>query len=233
MTEPLVLLPGHMCDVRLFHNQISVLGGRATLHFPCVSDRDSIEGMALDTLADAPPKFAVAGLSMGGLVALEIFRIAPGRVTRIALMDTNHLAETDEAGEARRARESWVRAHGLREVVRDDLKPRYKLQSTEDVPVSQLVMEMALSIGQEVFFRQSQAIGGRRDQTETLRSIDVPTSVICGEFDAVCPVETHRDIACLIPDSRLEVIPEAGHLPTLEQPEVTNRKLIEWMEIKA
>ena len=233
MKEPLLLLPGHMCDARLFSHQINRLCRVAGLHLPKVPDGESIRNMAVDILADAPPRFAVAGLSMGGIVAMEIYRIAPERVTRIALMDTNHLPESKESAAERKVMMTRVKRGHFREVVRDELKPQYMSNGSDNRPNLNVIMDMALSLGPDVFIRQSRAINRRRDQSGTLRSLNVPAWIMCGERDTLCPVERHREIAALIPKARLEVIPGAGHLPTLEQPEIANQKLIEWMEIEA
>ncbi len=232
MNEPLLLLPGHMCDARLFSRQIDGLCGLATLHLPRAPRENSIESMAVETLDAAPPRFAVAGISMGGIIAMELIRIAPERIAGIALMDTNHLPESEATRAERQARMDRAAAGHLREVMRDDLKPLYLAKGADLGSVRDLVMDMALSLGPDVFIDQSRALIGRRDQSDTLRSINVPALVMCGEMDMLCPEERHREIAALIPNARLEVIPGAGHLPNLEQSELTNQKLIEWMEIK-
>ncbi|WP_323772268.1 alpha/beta fold hydrolase [Antarctobacter sp.] len=226
---PLVLLPGMMCDARLFGPQIAALSGTATIHLAPITATDSVQALARDVLAYAPPRFALAGLSMGGIVAMEVLRQAPDRVAKIALMDTNPLAERAEV-KARRLPQIKAVAEGrLRSVMRDEMKPNYLAGGPNREPVLDLCMEMALSLGPDVFARQSRALMDRPDQCDTLRGARLPALVLCGRDDALCPVERHELMASLIPDAHLHIVEGAGHLPTLEQPEATSRALRLWL----
>ena len=230
MTLPLVLLPGMMCDARLFAPQIAAFSGkRAVLLAPIVA-RDTIEGLAADVLAVAPPRFALAGLSMGGIVAMEMLRQAPERVERIALLDTNPLAETGAAKARRGPQIAAVRAGRLAEIMRDEMKPNYLAEGPQRGATLDLCMEMALDLGPEVFVRQSEALMTRRDQSGALGKARLPALALCGRADTLCPVARHELIAGLIPGAQLEIIEGAGHLPTLEQPEPTNAALTRWLE---
>ncbi|WP_417211717.1 alpha/beta fold hydrolase [Antarctobacter sp.] len=225
----LVLLPGMMCDARLFGPQIAALSGTATIHLAPITARDSVQALARDVLADAPPRFALAGLSMGGIVAMEVLRQAPERVAKIALMDTNPLAERAEV-KARRLPQIKAAAEGrLRSVLRDEMKPSYLADCANRETILDLCMDMALALGPDVFARQSRALMDRPDQCDTLRAARLPALVLCGRDDALCPVERHEHMASLIPDARLHIVEGAGHLPTLEQPEVTSRALRLWL----
>ena len=227
---PVVLLPGMMCDARLFRPQIAALSGTRTLLLAPIIARDSVAALAADVLAAAPPVFALAGLSMGGIVAMEVLRQAPHRVERIALLDTNPLAET-EAVKARRGPQiEAVRAGRLAEIMRDEMKPNYLADGPGKAAILDLCMDMALDLGPAVFARQSRALMTRPDQTGTLRRARVPTLALCGRADTLCPVERHALIAGLVPGAVLEIIDGAGHLPTLEQPDVTNAALARWLE---
>ena len=190
---------------------------------------ERIEEIASDVLSAAPAKFALAGLSMGGIVAMEVLRRAPDRVTRVALMDTNPLAETPQYAAAREPHIIAAQTGRLTDVMRDEMKPNYLAPGPHRAEVLRQVMEMAQDLGPEVFVRQSRALQRRRDQQSTLRKIKMPALVLCGEHDALCPVKRHTFMAELIPYARLEVIADAGHLPTLEQPEQVIASIRRWM----
>ena len=181
-------------------------------------------------LANAPNRFALAGLSMGGIVAMEILRQAPERVERIALIDTNPLAEIDEIKARRLPQMVKVRDGALDSVMRDEMKPQYLSDTPQRDSILDLCMEMALGLGPHVFMEQSRALMDRPDQSDTLRGVDVPALVMCGRDDALCPVSRHELMAELIPKAQLEIIEGAGHLPTLEQPELTNAAIARWLE---
>lgn len=223
----LVLLPGMMCDARLFAPQIAALSARHTLHLPPMVGAETMSGLAAAVLAKAPPRFALVGLSMGGILAMEIMAQAAERVTHLALLDTNPLA--DATPEARDRQIAAVRAGGLRDVMRDEMKPRYLAAGPGRGAVLDLCMEMAEALGPEVFVAQSLALQSRPDQRATLRAVRVPSLVLCGAEDTVCPPERHEMMRDLIPGACLRVIPGAGHLPVLEQPKATNEALFAWL----
>ena len=229
MAEPLVLIPGMMCDDRLFEPQMAAFSSErpVTVALPTVAS--SMSGLAQDVLATAPPRFALAGLSLGGIVAMEIIRQAPDRVSRLALLDTNPLPDPPDKAPIREAQVEKVRRGALDEVMRDEMKPNYLADGPAKGDILDLCMQMANALGPEVFERQSRAIQTRPDQSDTLRSVTVPALVLCGQEDRLCPVERHELMHDLIPESELVVIPGAGHLPTLEQPNRTNEALQSWL----
>ncbi len=229
MNEPLLLLPGMMCDARIFSPQIARFSaGRPVMMAP-LTGRTSFAELAEDILAHAPPRFALAGLSMGGIAAMEIVRQAPDRVSRLALMDTNPLPEPAERAAARDSQIERVRAGALRAVMRDEMKPNYLTDGPTTGRILDLCMAMAEALGAEVFADQSSALKRRPDYRDTLRAVAVPTLILCGEDDALCPLERHEMMRDLVPGARLTVIPGAGHLPTLEQPQRTNEELEQWL----
>ena len=229
MTEPVILLPGMMCDARLFASQTAMLSAiRPVMVAPLASD-DTITAMAASILQHAPPRFALAGLSMGGIVAMEVIRQAPGRVTRLALMDTNPLAEAPERAELRDEQIARVLGGALEAVIRDDMKPHYLADGSDRRTILDLCMEMALALGPDVFARQSRALKSRPDQCETLRGVGVPTLILHGAEDRLCPAERHELMRDLVPGATLARIDDAGHLPTLEQPKPTNKALEKWL----
>jgi pimeloyl-ACP methyl ester carboxylesterase len=226
---PLVLLPGMMCDGRLFGPQIAAFGGR-TLHLAPMVGADTVQALAAQIIAQAPPRFALAGLSMGGIVAMEIMARAPERVTRLALLDTNPRAELPEVQAGREPQIACVTAGGLDAVMRDEMKPNYLTNGPHRAAILDLCMDMARGLGPKVFIDQSRALQSRPDQQATLARVTVPTLILCGRDDALCPVERHTFMHALIPHSTLHLVEGAGHLPTLEQPFETTAALARWLE---
>ncbi len=227
---PLVLLPGMMCDGRLFGPQIAALGLRRAIHLAPITEHQTMAELAAEILAHAPPRFALAGLSMGGIVAMEVIRQAPERVTHLALLDTNPRAELPEVRARRQPQIEKVGKGGLRSVMRDEMKPNYLAEGPGKQAVMDLCMAMAMDIGPDVFIRQSVALRDRPDQQDSLRNVEVPTLVLCGRDDKLCPLERHELMHGLIPGSRLEIIEGAAHMPTLEQPDATTDALSGWLE---
>jgi pimeloyl-ACP methyl ester carboxylesterase len=227
---PLVLLPGMMCDARLYGPQMAVLSGRWPIMLSPIVAHDTIAALAAEVLSHAPPRFALAGLSMGGIVAMEVLRQAPDRVTRLALLDTNPLAEAEEIRLRRGPQIARALDGGLADVMRDEMKPNYLSEGPDKRAILDLCMDMALALGPEVFARQSRALAGRRDQTDTLRAFRGPTLIMMGEDDRLCPRDRHDMMHSLVVESRLVVVRDAAHLPTLEKPHETTAELIRWLE---
>jgi len=194
-----------------------------------LTGENTIHGLAQNILNNAPPKFAMAGLSMGGIVAMEVIRKAPDRVTRLALMDTNPKAEQPEVAANREHQKQAVRNGGLPTVMADEMKPNYLVDGPNRPAILKLCMDMAQDLGPDVFISQSEALTSRPDQHDTLKSVAVPTLILCGREDIPCPIERHELMHALIPHSQLVTIDDAGHLPTLEQPEITSKALKEWL----
>ena len=229
MSEPLVLLPGMMCDARLFGPQIAELSSEVPVMIAPVTGGERVEEVASGLLPLLPAKFALAGLSYGGIVAMEILRRAPERITRIALMDTNPLAETPQSSAAYEPLIVSARAGQLEKVIETFMQPDYLAPGPQRAEILGMVKEMGLYLGAEVFIRQVRALQRRRDQQSTLRKCKVPALILCGEHDRLTPVKRHRFMAELIPYAELKVIEGAGHLPTLEQPAATTAALRDWM----
>ncbi|MDB9860434.1 alpha/beta hydrolase [Amylibacter sp.] len=227
---PLVLLPGMMCDERLFAYQINELSKRREVHFAKITDHETISELASDVLNNAPPVFALAGLSMGGIVAMEIVSQAPERVERLALLDTNPLAELPDVLKRRGPQIDAIKNGQLKEIIRDEMKPNYLFDGVRKTEILKLCMDMALDIGPDAFIRQSIALRDRVDQKNTLGSYKRPALVLCGRHDVLCPLERHELMHTLLENSKLEIIEDAGHLPTLEQPKITTMALASWLE---
>ena len=219
----LVLLPGMMCDGRLFEHM-------PPHHCLAISQHDTVAALAADVLKKAPETFALGGLSMGGIVAMEVIRQAPDRVTRLCLMDTNCEAETDQIKAMRQPQIDKALAGGLDSVMRYEMKPNYLADSPSRADVLDLCMEMALGLGPEVFARQSVALRDRPDQKKTLGNWTKPTLILTGAQDRLCPMHRHKLMADLLPQATLTIIENAGHLPTLERPAATRAALSLWLK---
>ena len=172
-----------------------------------------MQALAAEVLAHAPPRFALAGLSMGGIVAMEILAQAPERIERLALLDTNPRSELPEIQARRAPQIEAVQAGHLREVMRDEMKPNYLAEGPGRQAVLDLCMDMAMALGPDVFVNQSRALRDRPDRQDVLRAVNVPTLLLCGREDRLCPVERHELMHGLIPGSTLEIIEGAAHLP--------------------
>ncbi len=225
---PLVLIPGLMCDARMWGTVPDLLPLR-TLHHALPTGADSIAAIAAGILANAPPRFALAGLSMGGIVAMEMLAQAPDRIERLALMDTNPLAEAPPVQARRGPQIARALAGDLAGVMRDEMKPNY-LARADDTETLDLCLAMALRFGPEVFRAQSLALRDRADRTEALRAFPGPALVLMGAADRLCPRDRHDLMHALMPQSRLVIVPDAGHLPPLENPDATARALRAWLE---
>jgi len=226
---PLVLIPGMMCDDRMWSDITSVVSDRMVIHAP-ITKADTVKELAALILGDAPPLFALAGLSMGGIVAMELVRQAPDRVERLALLDTNPRAEAPEVAARRQGQIDRVLAGNLAAVMRDELKPGYLAPGPQNTAVLDLCLDMALGLGPDVFARQSVALRDRLDQQDTLARFRRPALVLMGEHDRLCPRDRHDLMLRLMPQARLAIIPGAGHLPTLEQPAETLREMVRWLQ---
>jgi pimeloyl-ACP methyl ester carboxylesterase len=224
---PLVLIPGMMCDARMWGGVDAMLGVPVLHHLP--TQAETMSALAAMVLADAPPRFALAGLSMGGILAMEILRQAPERVTRLALLDTNPRAETPEAQARRAPQIARALAGEMDSVIRDDMKPNYLAPGPGNQAILDLCMDMALALGPQVFARQSCALRDRPDQQATLAAFKGPAMVLMGAQDRLCPLDHHQLMHDLMPQSRLHILPGAAHLPPLEQPEATARAFRDWL----
>ena len=217
MFQPIVFLPGLICDARLWRD---VIDGLADTIAPMVADLrldDTIAAMAGRTLAAAPPRFALAGLSMGGYVALEIMRQAPERVTHLALFDTSARPDSEERRQTRRKGIEMIgqgKFIGVSRGLLGSLVAPHHLGT----PLAEEVQAMSERVGGDVYVRQQKAIMDRVDSVPHLAAIDVPTLVGVGALDKMTPPELAEEMAAPIPGAELVTFPEAAHLPTMENP---------------
>ena len=229
---PLVLIPGLLCDALLWAHQIGALSDVADCWVPNPIGVASIRDMAATVLETSPfEKFALAGLSMGGYVALEIMRQAPSRVRKLALLDTSARPDSLEQTRRRHALVEVARGGKFTEVVRLLLPALVNRDKSCDPEIVGTVWAMARNVGQEAFYRQETAIIGRIDSRPHLGAIDCPTVIICGRQDAVTPPEVHEELAQGIRGANLSIIEDCGHLSTMEQPEKVSAALRPWLAI--
>ncbi|WP_417208105.1 alpha/beta fold hydrolase [Antarctobacter sp.] len=229
MTETLVFLPEQMSDARLYGPQIAEMSRDQAVMIAPITQGDRIEEIASTLLDLVPTRFALVGHGMGGIVAMEVYRRAPDRVTRLALMGTTPLAETPQVAALRDPQMIRARAGRFDAVLAEEFRLADLAPGPHQREVLALVLEMARGLGPEVFVRQSRAMQRRRDQQGTLRRINVPTLVLCGAEDRLYPVKRHSFMAEMIPKAELRVIEDAGHMPMLEQPEAVTDALLGWL----
>lgn len=226
----LLLLPGLLNDGRLWQQQIIGLADNVRSTVADLSNANTIATLATSALAQAPAgQFALAGLSMGGYVALEIMRQAPERVLALALLDTSARPDTPETT-AGRQKMMQMAENDFPAVVDSLLHKLVHPLHLKDVNQVSVITAMAHSLGREVFLRQQQAIIGRKDSRPSLAQINCPTLILCGREDAITPVNVHEEMQAAIPNSNLVVIETCGHLSTLGQPQQVTAALKEWLK---
>lgn len=232
----LVLVPGLLCDQTVWKPQMKALKGQARMQVADHGELDSLSVMAEKILAQAPPKFAVAGHSMGGRVALEVVRRAASRVTGLALLDTGYTpkpsgvaGEKEAAGRhelLELARQSGMRAVGER-WLRIPMVHEARLKDRKLVdPILQMIERRT----PDIFAAQIRALLARPDAATLLPMISCPALVLCGQDDAWSPMSTHRVMAQLIPHSTLVGVPQCGHMCTLERPDEVSAALGTWLK---
>jgi pimeloyl-ACP methyl ester carboxylesterase len=231
MREPLpvMLVPGLLCSARLYTEQIVALWPFGPVTVADHRRDDTMEAIAARILKTAPPRFALAGLSMGGYIALSILRQAPERVERLALLDTSARPDTPQQTERRLSQIALAKSGRFAEVP-DLLWPLFVHRERQsDENLRGVVRVMAEETGPETFVRQQHAIMARTDARPLLATIKCPTLMLVGEGDELTPPTLAQEIAGSITGSRLVVVPDCGHLSTLEQPAAVNRAFAEWM----
>ena len=230
---PIVLVPGLLCSPLLYANQIPALWHFGPVTVADHRRDDTMDGIARRILASAPPRFALAGLSMGGYISYAILRAAPERVARLALLDTGSRADLPEQTERRKAQIELARSGRFAEVP-EAFWPLFVHKDRQgDAALKKIVLHMAQHTGVDAFIRQQTAIMSRPDSRPDLPKIKCPTVIIVGEGDQLTPPKLSEEIAAAIPDSRLVTIPDSGHLSTLERPDAVNTALVQWMSADA
>jgi len=226
---PVLLVPGLNCSARLYADQIPPLWRFGPVQVADHTRADSMDAIAAGILNDAPPRFALVGLSMGGYIALTILRRAPERVEKLALLDTSARPETPEQTARRRPQIALAEGGRFAEVSALQFPIFVHRDRHGDAALKERVRIMAEETGAEAFLRQQRAIITRGDVQPLLPSIKCPTLVLVGDGDELTPPSLSQEIAAGIAGSRLVVVPDCGHLSTMERPEQVNTALAEWM----
>jgi len=233
--QSLVLLPGLLCDEALWQPQVASLPEGCEPWIADLTQDDSISAMAQRVLRDAPAqRFALAGLSMGGYVAMEIVRQAPDRVTRLALLDTRARLDTPEET-ARRMELIRIAQNerGFTPITNRMLPLLVHPSRLQDGPLVEIVRGMAERTGVEAYVRQQQAVMSRPNAAQSLPHVQCPVLVLCGRYDLITPLPMSLEMVALIADARLAVIEACGHLATLEKPNEVNAALRAWLHAEA
>jgi len=231
MPEPLpvVLIPGLLCTPRLYVEQIPALWRCGPVTVADHTRDDSMGGIALRILSLAPPRFALIGLSMGGYIAFEILRQAGDRVAKLALLDTTARPDLPEQTEQRK-RQIEMAQNGKFRGIAELLFPRFVAAARHgDRALQNTVRSMADDTGAEAFVRQQTAIMNRIDSRPDLAAIACPTLVLVGEQDVLTPPDRAAEMAAGIPQATQIVVPDCGHLSTLEQPQAVTRALTDFL----
>lgn len=229
MTEPLVVIPGFMADARGFLPQIADLGADRAITVILPNAAETIEQMSLAALPALPQHFALLGHGLGGDLAIDLMRRMPERVGRIALVSTDPLSEPPAIAAAREARLVAARAGRLADALGREMPADALAETDWRDEILSLVQDMGLRLGLASYVRQTRALQRRPDQQKTLRRFRVPALVLAGQSDPIVPVRRQEFLAGMMPQGRLVVIADAGHMPQLEQPETVTAALRDFL----
>jgi pimeloyl-ACP methyl ester carboxylesterase len=232
--EPLVLLPGLLCDQAVWQCQIDALRDVAECTCMDWGHLDSIVGMAERVLRLAPDRFSLAGHSMGGRIAFQVVRLAPERVARLALFNTG--ADTRPSGAAgeeeerkRRVLLQIAKERGMRAVALEWLPPMIAPGRMADAALVESIVSMVARKTPEIYEAQMLALLGRPDAKPGLAKIGCPTLLLTGREDGWSPPARHQEMAAMIPHSRVVIVPDSGHMAPMEQPAAVAAAMREWL----
>ncbi len=225
----LVLLPGLLCDETVWQAQIAAFGSEWQIQVVDLRGYNSFDAMAEAVLEQAPPRFALAGHSMGGRVALEVFRQAPDRIDRLALLSAGVHPVLEGEAEKRQQLIALAWRDGIEALARQWIPPTLHPDKRHDQALVEQMIAMWCRSTPEIHESQIRAALTRRDARPLLASIRCPTLVLGGIDDSWASAASQQDIAAAIPGCRLALIPECGHMVTMEQPEAVNAHLRDWL----
>lgn len=226
---PVVLVPGLNCSPRLYAPQLPALWRFGPVTVADHTRDDSMAAIASRILAAAPLRFALAGLSMGGYIALEIVRQAADRVAKLALLDTGSRADTPEATAKRHANIALAEDGKFDEVIGPQFPLYVHPSRANDAALKADYLAMCHDVGPQAYVRQQKAIMNRVDSRPLLPAIRCPTLVLVGDEDAATPPALSEEMAAAIPGALLVKVATCGHLSTMERPEAVTAALVDWM----
>ncbi|MGE3926275.1 MAG: alpha/beta fold hydrolase [Lautropia sp.] len=234
MSKPhVLLLPGMMLDHRMWQRQVAALEALAACRVADLSAGDSMDGFAGAELARSPERLHLIGFSMGAIVAVAMWRMAPQRIGSMTLMGFSPHAD-DPARKAPRLRHAARAERGeLAALIREDFAPRYFARGATSGDIGRwtgAVVDMAVSLGADVFRRQTMAQIGRADSVPSLQGIRVPVLLLRGADDQLVSADDQALMRARIPDARYQAIEDAGHMLTLEQPDAVNASLLQFLQ---
>lgn len=231
-----ILLPGNMCDARLWGGGGELLRTALSERSIVSTDADltrdaSIAAMATRALGAVEGSVLAIGFSMGAIVAVEMAAQAPERIAGLVLAGYNATADLPERAAIRPLQQAEVRAGGLERVLVEELKPNYLAKcSRNDRSLLTLLRAMGMELGAEVFVRQSEALRLRKDRRPVLRKLTIPVLYMCGLEDGLCPPDWHRQWATMTRGARLAMVAGAGHMLPLEQPRAFAEAIGQWLD---
>ncbi len=229
MKETLVMIPGTLCDVSLFENQKIGISDLANCQAVDCSRCDNLAEMATLILSEIEGNFALMGFSYGGIIAFEMMRQAPQRISKLILLNTNYKAPSEATIASQKKYLKMVETGDFRKITTDFTKESMLHPShAKNIEIREKVLNMALNVGEIGFKNQVKAQLGRPDSRNDLPKINCPTLIITGREDRICPPTLHEEMAQLIPNSELKILEECGHLTPLEQPEILNDVIRNW-----
>lgn len=229
MTQ-LILLPGLASDHVMWRAQLEAITPLWNTHVTSVHSRYlTIADMAAALLVEHPGDLVLCGASMGGIVAMEAARQAPGRMRGLALLGTNARPETDDMRRLRQAAITLFEQGRSAELLRANVPLAFHADKARDVTLTRTYLDFVLAAGQEQLVRQNRAIMARPDARRHLPSVRCPVLVVCGDSDQLTPPECSQEIAALVPNATLVMVPRCGHMITMEQPQLVNQLLLDWL----
>lgn len=229
--DPVIFIPPMLADARVFAHQLQDLSRDHPVMVVPPTQGERMEEIASQILTWTPSKCAIVGMGLGGMVAMELLRRAPDRITRLALIATTAQPDTPEAAAAREAQIIAAKAGRWEDVLRHEINSTWMAPTTDKVELVHQLTQMGRDLGREIYLRQVRALQRRKDQQATLRGVQQPTAVICGRHDGQFHLKRHEFMAELMPFASLEIIEGAGYLPTLEAPEATTDALRRWLKL--
>jgi pimeloyl-ACP methyl ester carboxylesterase len=225
---PIVLVPGLLCSSEIFAAQIPALWAFGPVTVASTLEGERIEEAAAAILRDAPPRFALAGLSMGGYLSLEIMRQAPSRVVKLALIDSSARADTIDQTNARLQALAQARTRFMAVALLSLANLLHRLHRG-DADILDTLQRMARTVGLEGYERQQKIAISRPDSRPFLARINVPTLVMVGDRDPLTPPAHSKEIASAVRGATLKVVPDCGHLSPIEQPDPVSDALVDWI----